>query len=178
MNWKHFTIALAVTFLLAGTAIAQPGPGMGMGKRPGNQQGDIVPPMGQMQGCIKGLNLDDDQKAKIEKLRLEHQKEMLALRTETAGLRDKLKLLITADKFDQKAVNDLSDKIAKTHEKRANMMAKHLRSVRDILNDEQKVKFDQHVISGKMGFHGPGFDQGMMQHGKFHRGHRQHKRCW
>ena len=180
MNWKHFTIALAATFLLAGVAIAQPGPGIqGMGKGPGwwaDEPGG--PPMGRMQGCMKGMNLDDDQKGKIEKLRLAHQKEMLALKTETSGLRDKMKLLVIADKFDQKAVDDLAGKIAKAHEKRVSLMVKHLRKVRDILNDEQKVKFDQHVISGEMGFRGQKRGPGMMHRGKFHRGHRHHKKCW
>jgi len=181
MNWKHLTLILALSLLLAGAVVAQPGtgaPGMGRGGpvwMNDDDDDDNRHLMFMQKGCMMGMNLSDDQQQKIEKLRLDHQKSMLEIRSEMHQFRTKMKLLITADKFDQKAVDELAGKIAKAHEKLTGMMAKHLRGVRDILTDEQKVKFDQKIISGKMGFQGQGPHPGMK--GRPGMGERKHKRC-
>ncbi len=155
MNWKHITAVILTVFLAVGMTIAQPPagrPGMGRGQRGLLQQKPGLPPgPGFHEGCF-GLNLTDEQQVKIQQLRLEQQREMIKIKSEVSNLRDKLKLAVTADKFDAKAVNDMTGKLAKVQQQRMMMKAKHLRKVRDILTDEQRVKFDQKVLSGRFGF--------------------------
>lgn len=178
MNWKHITIAVLALFLVAGPAIAQPQAGhLGMGPGSGGWMSDQPgPPPGAdfHKGCM-GLNLTDEQQSQIQVLRLEHQRKMVELKSETGNLRDKLKLAVTDDKFSEKAVSDITGKIAKAQQQRMEMKAKHLRKVRDILTDEQKVKFDQKVLAGHIGFgHGDGF--GKMRAGRpgfHHKGSRR-----
>ena len=160
MNWKHITSIIIAVLFLAGSAIAQPpaqaGQGKGFMRGPGPNA-----PMGPHMALCKGLNLTDEQQIQIQNLKLKHQRAMVELQTDVASLRGKLKLLITDDSFKEKEVNGIVDKLAKAHQKQMQMKVKHLREVRDILTDEQKVRFDQKILSGRLGFgHGPGHGMG------------------
>ncbi len=172
MNWKHITIAVLTLSLVAGLAMAQPqagrpGMGPGHGGWMSNQPGP-PPEAGFHKGCM-GLNLTDEQQKEIQALRLAHQRKMVELKSETGNLRDKLKLVITDDKFNEKAVSDITGKLAKAQQQRMEMKAKHLRKVRDLLTDEQKVKFDQKVLAGDICFgHGDGFGMKGARHPGFH----------
>jgi Spy/CpxP family protein refolding chaperone len=105
----------------------------------------------------EGLNLSDDQKAKIAKIKLAQQSKMVDLRAEMVTQRAKAAKLIIAEKFDPAAVAQTTDKIAKIHADMARAHIEHLRQVRDQLTEEQRVTFDRHVLAGKMpGGGGPG----------------------
>ena len=176
MNRKNITIVVLTLFLMAGLVIAQPQAGRpGMGPGHGGWMSDQPGPPGAgfHKGCM-GLNLTDEQQTQIQALRLEHQRKMVELKSETGNLRDKLKLIITDDKFSEKAVSELTGKLAKAQQQRMVMKAKHLRKVRDLLTDEQKVMFDQKVLAGHIGFgHGEGFGmKGQKQQGFRHKGPR------
>ena len=161
MNWKHITSIIIAVLFLAGSAIAQPPAQAEQGKGPmwGHHPPDA--PMGPHMALCKGLNLTDEQQIQIQNLKLKHQRAMVELQTDVASLRGKLKLLITDDSFKEKEVNGIVDKLAKAHQKRIQMKVKHLREVRDILTDDQKVRFDQKILSGHLGFgHGPGHGMG------------------
>jgi len=91
---------------------------------------------------MKALNLTDDQKQKIEKLQFDHQKKVLGLKNQLGEKRAKLRTLTTADTPDTKAINALVDEMGalKTQlmKERVNMQL----SIRALLTDEQKLKFD------------------------------------
>lgn len=112
--------------------------------QPGDKDG---PPRGDRMG--KMLNLSDEQKSKIEDLRLNFQKEKLPLQSKIHELKNNLKLELTKDNYDEKKVDQTLDQIEglkkEMHKKRIN----HMRSVRNLLTDEQKTKFDMHILSGR-----------------------------
>lgn len=88
------------------------------------------------------LDLSDDQQAKIEALRISHQKEMLPLRNTLNEMHAKMQTLATADKADMKAINALIDDMSVVKTKMAKINAAHRQDVRNILTDEQRIKFD------------------------------------
>ena len=118
---------------------------------------------GPMNRMGRMLDLSDQQRSQVEDLRLSFEKEKLPLQSKIHELRNDLKLELTKDSFDEKKVNQLLGQIesvrTELHKKRIN----HMRSVRNILNDDQKRKFDMHILSG------PGFGNDQrMHHGMPH----------
>ena len=102
---------------------------------------------------IEMLNLDEDQKAAIEKIHLNGQKEMLTFRTTLQQKQAELRALSVGDNYDKSKVTTLADEIG---ELRANMLkqrAAHQQQIKQILNEEQRIKFDSfHLNRGcKMG---------------------------
>ena len=175
---KLTTLLSAVTLLIlsAGSAISQP-------PLPPEAPEPMVAPMGGSHWGMRGgphwdddarcemgeryddLKLSDDQRAKLDKMRLEHQTQMMDWHNEMAMAKTQLKKLIIADKADDKAIGEAAAKLGKLHEQKAKLMAAHLRQVRAILTDEQRVKFDSQVLSSKgMGMRGkkPGCGMGFM----------------
>ena len=170
------TIAFAISaFLITGTALAQQGPGMGH-----KMQGGPMMQKGEMQGSRGGgmmgnLNLTDEQRAKVEDLMTQQQRESIPVRAQLQKLHADLKLEITADKYDAGKVKGIQSEISKLT---SEMMSKHIahqRAVRDLLTPEQRKQFDRHILAGPQGPHfrrggmggpmqgGPGM-QGGMQH--------------
>lgn len=88
------------------------------------------------------LNLSDEQKTQLEKLRLEHQKQMLPLRNELKEKEARLETLQTADKADMKAINAVIDEIGQIKTKMAKARAAHHQDIRNLLTEEQRIKFD------------------------------------
>lgn len=103
----------------------------------------------------KMLNLSDEQKSKIEDLRLNFQKDKLPLQSKIHELKNNLKLELTKDNYEEKKVEQTLDQIEalkkEMHKKRIN----HMRSVRSLLTDEQKKKFDLHILSSREFKDGP-----------------------
>ncbi len=95
------------------------------------------------------LGLTDEQKTHIEKLRLEHQKEVTPLRDEVRSLRSTYNLLIIDDKVSEAKLKKQAASISALRETLSLKRALHQLQVRSLLTDDQKVKFDQHVISGR-----------------------------
>lgn len=93
-------------------------------------------------------DLTPDQLSKIEKLRLEHQKEMLPIRTKMQALRLDLRTMIMEEQ-DQKKIDDKIEEIGKIRTELMKKQVKHRLAIRSLLTDDQKVYFD--AIGMKLG---------------------------
>lgn len=151
-------IALATT-----TSLAQHGRG-GQGKACGQKAGHG---QGQGKGCVYHNipDLTDEQKLEIDKIKLEQKKEALEVHAEMDVKRAKLKTLLIADNPDKAEIDALIDEMNVT---RTAMQKKHAETVikiRKILTEEQRVHFDNHLLSRAMG-HGCGIKgcMGFCQH--------------
>jgi Spy/CpxP family protein refolding chaperone len=124
-------------------------PGMMHGSMQGMNHGMMKMSGGGPMGM---LNLNDDQKTKMQDLRLAHQKEIMPLRSELQKEEVGLKLEIIADKFNESKVKSIQNEISRLRSDLAMKMVLHQRAVRDLLNPDQKKKFDEHILSaGPMG---------------------------
>lgn len=154
---KRIMIAVVLlTLLLSLLAFAQQEPQ----KTPTDQMGKMGR-MGMMQGMMRGeggpaeapmafLKLTDEQRAKMQDLRLAHQKEILPLHSQLQKLHADLKLELTADKFNESKVKSIQGDISKVMNEIAMKTILHQRAVRDLLTPEQKKQFDSQILSGGM----------------------------
>lgn len=100
------------------------------------------------------LNLSEEQKTKIDALQSDHLKEMIQLKNKLNELEAKKQTLSTEDKVDMKAINSNIDEISNVQNKIMKKNAEHHQSIRELLTDEQRVKFDSYK-------HHRNFDHGM-----------------
>ncbi len=164
---RILTLAIVLSLLITGMGFAQHhgfgkdkkmGPGGPHGMMMGEGQGMFG--HGSMKGCMMGLDLTEKQQAKFQKMGRDHQRAMLELKTESAGMEGKIKLMLTDEKFDKKKAEAFAKKMGELNTKRMMMRFNHVREMRDMLNPEQQVKFDKNIMSkggprgGKMGMHG------------------------
>ena len=167
MNVRRWILGLAaMIFLLGFNANAQYGrgygPGKGNGNGPGRSYGDGSAPMERMEAW---LDLSDEQEAQIEKLHLDLQKTILPMRNKINEKDAQMNTMISEganqSKIDQliEEIGDLRTEIQKSR------MDTHLK-VRELLTDEQKIKFDNHfanrlgrggTMMGPHGRHGRGW---------------------
>jgi len=140
--------------------------GSGPGPHPAWGGGEPRPNPGRE--CLAGLDLSDKQKQQIAKLKRDHHRKMVELGSKMAGMRGKIKLMITGEDFKQSDLNELCQNIGKFHERMVQMRVNHMRQIRNLLTDEQKVIFDQRVLSRP----GPGGPM-MMGDRPGARGHRE-----
>lgn len=117
------------------------GMGPGMGPRWEADDDDDLP------GICADLGLTQEQQAKLEKMRLEHHKAMVDVVDQMRATRLALRKAVIADKYDGKSVADIAAKLGKLAEQAAKIRTDHLRQVRDLLTDEQRVRFDQRILS-------------------------------
>jgi len=168
---------LAVLLLAAALSIAQDtpqppapgmGPGMGLGKGPcmmmdddDEEDDDMV--RGPGMRCLMGIDLSDEQEAGLVKLQRDHQRKMLEMRSDLAGLKGKMMLLLTDDSFSEKKVSELIDKGAGARKKMVLEQVMFMRQLRDLLNADQKVIFDRNLMMAHKGGRGrgPGMGAGM-----------------
>lgn len=108
------------------------------------------------------LGLTDEQKDKIETLRVVHQKEMLPLRNELREKHARLQTLKTTEPVNLNAVNKLIDEIAVLMASQMKQKTAHQQEVRALLTDEQKIKYDM--------YHSRGFGEGRFGRGEGRRG--------
>jgi len=140
--------ALVSTLMLSVAVSAQPGPRMAGQHR--------------MAGKMKckgpaDLDLTDEQKAKIDDLRLQLQKEVAPLRAQMVTLQTDLSLLLTADSPDLNKIKETSKKLSELQEQMHMKHIEHQLEVRKLLTAEQRKKFDAHLLAGlKGGPRGPG----------------------
>lgn len=160
-----WALGLIVILIFAGyeaEAQRDRGNGFGKGYRSGNPRGDGdgSGPLGRMESA---LDLNDEQKAQIEKIHLDMQKELLPTFNELREKNTKLNTLISENESESK-INQLIDEISKLQATvRKGRISTHFK-VRELLTDEQKIKFD--TFSGKR-FNGMGRHPGSMgRHGR------------
>jgi Spy/CpxP family protein refolding chaperone len=96
---------------------------------------------------MRMLELTESQESQVLNLKLEHEKQILPLRSELKALRMQMKLELTAEKFSQSKVSKLMDQMASLQKEIHMKRVTHQRAVRDILTEEQKKKFDLHILS-------------------------------
>ncbi|MDA3778692.1 MAG: Spy/CpxP family protein refolding chaperone [Bacteroidales bacterium] len=138
---KIRTIVIATTILLfTGSSIfAQRGMhGMTQGKGMNFQQNNT---------CVTALDLSDEQQTQIEALRLSHIKNMQANRNKMNELRAHKQTLMSSDS-DLNDVNTVIDEMSDLHKTMMKASAKHRKEVRSLLNDKQKLIFDNHKGRG------------------------------
>lgn len=146
MNPKNLFLSILTVLGLSLALIAQPGMGSGPGR--GERGGGPGPGLDRM------LDLSEEQEAKIQDLRLQHQKEMLPLRSQLESLGNDLKLAMTADKFDKAKAEKIINEMEKIRTRLHLARVLHQQAVRELLTPEQRKKFDMHLLSGKA-FRGP-----------------------
>jgi Spy/CpxP family protein refolding chaperone len=101
---------------------------------------------------MRMLDLTETQESQILDLKLEHEKQVLPVKTKLKELRTQMKLEMTAENFDEKKVSKLMDQMSDIQKEIHLKRVIHQRAVRDILTEEQKKKFDLHILSrGKRG---------------------------
>ena len=142
MKTSHFSAIIAIVLLLASSGNVLSQANLQQGPRGPRAGADFTP-------GIPGLN--EDQKTKIKDIHVAHMKEVQALRNQMGELKAKQKTLSTAEKPDQKAIDANIDEISKVQNQMMKKMSATHQKVRALLNDEQKLWFDNHA--GRNGMH-------------------------
>lgn len=101
---------------------------------------------GYMYGARWRQSLSDEQRAKIEKLKLDFVKKKVALKTRKGALKTDLALLTTKDNASIAEINRKIDQLVKLKKQLLRMKYSHLVAVRKELTSEQRVSFDLAVI--------------------------------
>lgn len=116
-----------------------------------------------MQGWRTGMDLTDEQQAKLADLRLTIQKELLPLRTELQGKVAEIQLMKTENAPNLAKIDKLIDAIQELRAKMAKARVRHQLEVRKLLTPEQQKIFDRRMLQMPdrkwkgMGLNRPGF---------------------
>jgi Spy/CpxP family protein refolding chaperone len=151
---KNLKLIAVIAVLIFSTTIAlqaQNRNGQGQGKHQGEGNGTCVhQPKGQGPlGFTSNIpNLTDAQKEKIDKIKLQLQKDILPVRNEIREKEAKLITLQTVDKPDINKINALIDEVADLEAKIRKLHAKARLDIRNLLDDEQRIWFDTHGQKG------------------------------
>lgn len=92
-------------------------------------------------GALRGLNLSDDQKSKISKIRKAMHAKHQALMDEMIDAQDKLQELYDADKQDSAAINKQYKVIEDLRRQMVDRSMEAHNQINDILTKEQRDKF-------------------------------------
>ena len=95
-----------------------------------------------------GLNLTDDQKAKMSDLKLALQKKLLPLKSDLQGKVTDLQLLKTENSPNLNRIDKLIDDIGKLRIKIQKEQVRHQLEVRKILTPEQRKRWDYRALGG------------------------------
>lgn len=87
--------------------------------------------------------LSEDQKAQMHKLRVSHLKDIQGLRNQVRENRAHYKTLMTADIADMNAINKNIEEFGSLRNQLEKKQAAHIQDIRKLLNDEQRLMFDQ-----------------------------------
>jgi Spy/CpxP family protein refolding chaperone len=119
---------------------------------------------------VHGLaGLSDDQKAQIHKLRISHLKDIQTLQNQIRENRAHYKTLMTSENPDMSAINKNIDEFGSFRNQLMKKQAAHIQDVRKILNDEQRLMFDNKLeqraqMSERRGMKGHGWRMGKPGH--------------
>ena len=91
-----------------------------------------------------GLELSEDQKKKMKEIHTRTHKDVQPLKNQVNEKRARLKTLTTADKADMNEINKTIDEISALKNQIAKKKIAARMEARALLNDEQRMKFDQH----------------------------------
>mgnify|MGYP003870197161 CR=1 FL=1 len=118
------------------------------------------------QNCFQNLpDLNEEQEAQIEDIRVSHMKEMQKYYNTLNEKRAKLRTLQTQDSPNMDEINSVIEEMGKIRTEKHKARAKHYQEVRSLLNDEQKIYFDKHHMKMNKGLHNKGMHKGKGRHG-------------
>ncbi|MBN2416854.1 periplasmic heavy metal sensor [bacterium] len=155
---KQTAVITAAVLILAGTAIAQQGRGMGM-----RRDGFTGPGRGQGRHM---LDLSEEQQAKWDEIHLAQMKEMTAFQNKLAEKEVKLRTLRTADIIDSKAIFAVIEEIGRLKTDMAKARESFRLTLREELTEDQRVVFDSRTVRGGHGGRGGHGRGGYMDRGK------------
>jgi Spy/CpxP family protein refolding chaperone len=153
MKKTVFLFVMATMFMLPTSILAQRGQGYGPGKGMGYRQG----------ACQMIPNLTPEQSEQIEALRVAHLKEMQQYRNKVRENRARYQTLMTTGGANPDEINANIDEFTALKNKMMKERTAHQLDIRSLLNEDQKVYFDQRAGKGRKGM-------GRMQGGKGMRG--------
>ena len=139
LNKNIVGIITALLVLSGGTALGQRGQNkqmMGMKDAPGRHQ--------QCQNMIPDLT--EEQQNQIEEMRLDHMKEMMDVQNKLNEKRAELRTLQTKDNPDMEAIYSVIEEMGQVRTEMHKKRAKHHQEIRSLLNEEQKIYFDKHMM--------------------------------
>lgn len=152
---RYFLMAvIAAATLTISPAMAQ-GPGAGCsghGQGQGQGHGEGM----KKEGHCGIPNLTDDQKAKIDVLKLDHKKKMLDINNQINEKEAHLITVTTGDKSNKDEAYKTIDEISVLRAIKEKLKLDHKLAVRALLTDEQKVWFDMNGMKGHGGMHQKG----------------------
>lgn len=90
--------------------------------------------------------LDEKQQKQIDKLHLDYKKKKYLLKTQLKQTKVELALLITTDSPKKSDINKKIEQIVKLKKDKISLKVDHKIAVRKVLNEEQRVTFDMHVL--------------------------------
>jgi Spy/CpxP family protein refolding chaperone len=96
--------------------------------------------------------LSDEQIKEINKLKLDYKKKKYPVKAKLKQAKVELALLMTADSPKQKDIDKKIDQILKLKGEKMRLKTGFKISMRKVLNDEQRVMFDMHLL--KKAYHG------------------------
>lgn len=142
---KSIGIVLVISFMLVGTiSIAQRGRNDGF-KHGDHREKTAYDHRSGHKSLNDQLELTDEQKTKIEELKLESSKAKTQRQNQLREKEAQLTTLRTEDKIDQNKINNLIDEIGKLRtEGRKDQVNTDLK-IRAMLSEKQRIIFDQHV---------------------------------
>jgi Spy/CpxP family protein refolding chaperone len=153
-------VLFASTFLFTGDTVAQPKGSMKMDRQRFMDHDRFM----NHERLIDQLNLTDEQKDKIETLRLQHKKEMVDLKAELEKREIELAEARNKDNISRNEVIPSVENINKIKNEIALKVANHRMDIYELLTDEQKE-----IWKDKK--HGFGMGPGkMLRHKRFHDG--------
>ena len=138
---KTIVMLIAILGSLGLSTVASAERGMGYGGMKGGM------PCGQgMYGACWKDTLTDDQRTKLAKIKLDHMKVQSPIKAKIKTAKVDLALLVTADKPDTASINKKIDELTKFKNSKMKEKYKYISAKRKVLNNEQRVLFDMHVI--------------------------------
>ncbi|MEE4176915.1 MAG: Spy/CpxP family protein refolding chaperone [Bacteroides sp.] len=135
-NKLIFTLGLAILMFSATTVSAQRGRNFDR-QRPEPRQ-----------AALNIDNLTAEQEAKIQSLRTAQLEQRLKFRNQMDELRARKQTLMTEKNPDMNAVNAVIDQMTTLRGEMAKQAVEHRQEIRNLLTDEQRVKFDARTQQG------------------------------
>jgi len=153
---KQTLVVSILGLILAGALLAQPGHGMKMGMHTGMNRGGCHQKMMKDHSC-QFLDLNDEQKEKINNLRTDFLKDVKPIKDKLAEKQVKLNTLRTAEKVNMKSINSLIEEIMSLKADLIKKQEAHHQQIRGLLTEEQRIHLDnRHMSSCGMNMHAQG----------------------
>lgn len=147
--WKVLGILIVLMGGLGLSAVANAERGMGPGGMMGGMKGGMSCGQGMYGACWKDT-LTDEQRTKLAKIKLDHMKVQAPINAQMKTVKVDLALLVTADKPDMAGINKKIDELTKLKNSKMKEKYKYIAAKRKLLNDEQRVLFDMHLMKKAM----------------------------